>query len=518
MKQPIIIGSRGSDLALWQAHFVQEQLHNLGVGSEIKIIKTQGDKIQHLGFDKMEGKGFFTKEIESALLTSEIDLAVHSHKDLETKSPEGLVIAAVSERANPNEYLLMHAHAHDPLQPLQLIKDAVVGTSAARRKAQLLAHRPDFKINDLRGNVPTRIDKLRRGDYDAILVARAGVDRLNIDLSEFVVEELDPRDFVPAPAQGALAFQVREDDHELHELLGKIDNRETATAIEAERSVLRLMDGGCQVPYGAFCAEENGRMQFWSFYADRGGTRPRRIYLESTVEGFDANKVLSQLRDVRGKKVLVTRNMNPDGLPAKMLTDAGCTVTDRSFIKISPEKPEKPDLPSFNWVFFTSPNAVAHFPFFDNVLAGTKWAVIGKGTRRALNEKQLDADFFGLGKPSDVGRIFREELGESRALIVCGKNGLRSIQKALDTDRFQSLEVYSTAPNPVVLEETFDIIAFTSPSNVKAFLAENKMAKSTKVVSIGESTARALHEHGIDCTVAWESSEQALADTVLGLT
>ena len=190
--QHIRIGSRGSDLALWQANHVKKQLEALGSSVEIKIIVTQGDAIQNLSFDKLEGKGFFTKEIETALLNNEIDLAVHSHKDLETDQPKGLVVAAVSEREDPADLLLIRKEKVDTLQLWSLAEQSIIGTSSARRKSQVRGFRPDAEIKDLRGNVPTRIQKLRDGQYDAILLAKAGVDRLKIELSEFHVERLDP--------------------------------------------------------------------------------------------------------------------------------------------------------------------------------------------------------------------------------------------------------------------------------------------------------------------------------------
>lgn len=517
MNRTIIIGSRGSDLALWQAHFIQDQLREQSVKSEIKIIKTHGDKIQHLGFDKMEGKGFFTKEIESALLEKEIDLAVHSHKDLETTSPAGLTVAAISERANPSELLLMHREAWNSTQPLRLKKNAVVGTSAARRKAQLLSVRPDFEITDLRGNVPTRIDKLRKGNYDAILVARAGVDRLGLDLSEFVVEELDPHDFIPAPAQGVLAFQVREGDSELIEVLGSIHNTEVARVIDCERGVLKALQGGCQMPFGAHCEIEDGQLHYWSFLAQRGGGASRRLYMNIPVDSFSTEDVLKKLRSSTQKKVLVTRNMHLDGPARKMLMESGCQLIEQPFITVKPQVPETPDFDNYQWLFFISPNAVKHFPFFNNLPVDVKIAAVGKGTTAALHQKGLEVDFAGLGQPNDVGRVFRAELSDQRALIVCGTRGMRSIQKALDEKQFDECAVYETDAAPVKLKEQPDILAFTSPSNVRAFFENNEPPETSKVISIGSSTARALEDFDVDCTIAWESSEQALADTILGL-
>jgi hydroxymethylbilane synthase len=249
----IVIGSRGSDLALWQANHVQQQLKEIGVQSIIQIIKTQGDIIQHLSFDKMEGKGFFTKEIEAALIDNTIDLAVHSHKDLETTSPEGLIVACVSDRANPSDLLLMNKTSVDVSQEWKLKKNAIIGTSSARRKSLVKRYREDLTIKDLRGNVPTRIQKLRNGDYDSILLAKAGVDRLKIDLSEFEVTVLDPIEFVPAPAQGVLGLQIRASDEELFTLLQKLNNKEVQEQIAIERLVLKKLSGGCQLPLGVYC-------------------------------------------------------------------------------------------------------------------------------------------------------------------------------------------------------------------------------------------------------------------------
>ncbi len=290
----IVIGSRGSDLALWQAYFVKSELEKINCSVEIKIIKTQGDKIQHLSFDKLEGKGFFTKEIEDALLDGSIDLAVHSHKDLETTPPEKLMIAAVSQRANPADLLLINKNAVDSEQKWQLKANSIVGTSSARRKSQVLTHRPDATIHDLRGNVPTRINKLREGNYDAILLAKAGVDRLELDLSEFHVEVLDPKEFVPAPAQGVLGLQIREADQELFTILQKLNSPAVQERIQLERKVLNLLDGGCQLPLGVYCTEEN---ELFVSYAKNA--QSNCIYLNYALDGFEgvAEKVIAELKN-----------------------------------------------------------------------------------------------------------------------------------------------------------------------------------------------------------------------------
>jgi hydroxymethylbilane synthase len=253
----ITIGSRGSDLALWQANHVKRQLEALGNEVEIQVIVTQGDAIQNLSFDKLEGKGFFTKEIEVALLNKSVDLAVHSHKDLETNPPAGLVIAAVSEREDPSELLLIRKESVEEGNVWNLKLNGIIGTSSARRKSLVRKFRPDLQIQDLRGNVPTRIQKLRDGNYDAILLAKAGVDRLKIDLTEFHVEVLAPTQFVPAPAQGVLALQIREEDTELAEILQNLNHQDVAVRIGIERLILNQMEGGCQLPLGVYCSEEH---------------------------------------------------------------------------------------------------------------------------------------------------------------------------------------------------------------------------------------------------------------------
>ena len=291
MKNPVIIGSRGSDLALWQAHFVQQQLSDLGVKSTIEIIKTKGDAIQHLSFDKIEGKGFFTKEIEEALLAGTIDLAVHSHKDLETQSPEGLTVAAVSDRADARELLLIHPDAFDASAPWQFKKQARIGTSSARRKAQLLQARPDAVAVDIRGNVPTRVQKLRDGEFDAILLAKAGVDRLQLSLSDLHVLPLDVSELVPAPAQGVLALQTRRGDEPLIQKLNAINSAQVQRNIHIERRVLNRLQGGCQLPLGVHAKYQNDHFHVWVAFA-KSWNEP---VLKFELNGTDESQLIEQI-------------------------------------------------------------------------------------------------------------------------------------------------------------------------------------------------------------------------------
>lgn len=290
------IGTRGSKLALWQAEFTQSELARIGVESELVIIKTKGDVVQHLSFDKLEGKGFFTKEIEEALLRGEVDLAVHSMKDLPTSQPEGLVISAVSYRDNPSDWLIVRPEALAPGKIFNLKEGAITGTSAARRKAQLLDFRPDIQIKDIRGNVPTRLEKLRSGDFDAIFLAAAGVKRLGMDLHDLEVVELNPREFVPAPAQGVLAWQTNRDDLGTRLLLKQIHHPDISACTNVERRVLQLLDGGCQLPLGVHC-ERDAAGHFHAFAACEINGAMRRARLSSSTSFGMAEKLVAGLRN-----------------------------------------------------------------------------------------------------------------------------------------------------------------------------------------------------------------------------
>lgn len=292
----IIIGSRGSDLALWQANHVKARLESIGQQVEIKVIKTQGDRVQHLSFDKMEGKGFFTKELEEELLEGTIDLAVHSHKDLPTEHPAGLMIAAVSEREDPADMLLIIKGKEDMDATLHLPKGAIVGTSSARRKSQLLHHCPHIELKDLRGNVPTRIQKLREGQYDAIMMACAGAERLGLDLSEFHVVRMNPKVFIPAPAQGVLALQIREGNDALRETLSILHDADVAERLAVERRILNLFQGGCQLPLGSYCEKHNGVLKVWTAMSREWNSAVILDHSEGTNAEELAQQVVSRLQ------------------------------------------------------------------------------------------------------------------------------------------------------------------------------------------------------------------------------
>ncbi|MDQ1404845.1 MAG: hydroxymethylbilane synthase [Acidobacteriaceae bacterium] len=249
------IGTRGSLLAKWQAESVRKQLFALaGVEAEIVIIKTSGDKMQQAPLSQIGGKGIFIKELEDALLDESIDLAVHSVKDIPTDVPRGLSFPAVCRRDDIRDCLI--SPTGSTLETLR--QGARVGTSSLRRRAQLLRLRPDLDIRELRGNVDTRLRKVGDGEYDAIVLAKAGLDRLGS--SQRISETFAPELFMPAVGQGAIAVETRLNDNETGDLLSKLDDPETRAAIITERALLGALQGGCQVPIGAWARVERGEM------------------------------------------------------------------------------------------------------------------------------------------------------------------------------------------------------------------------------------------------------------------
>ncbi|MGO9434775.1 MAG: hydroxymethylbilane synthase [Terracidiphilus sp.] len=241
------IGSRGSQLALWQANHIATLLREKRHTVEIQIIKTTGDRLQEVTFAQVGSKGMFTKEIEEALAAGAIDLAVHSLKDLPTELPEPFVLAATPPRVDPRDALV----SRDYSSLVALPKGGKIGTSSQRRRAQLKALRPDIVAVEFRGNVDTRLRKLGEGQVDAILLAAAGLDRL--EKNEWVRERLDPADFCPAAGQGALGIETRQSDKKTIAALAFLDDHDTRFAVTAERAALAALGGGCQVPIGIHC-------------------------------------------------------------------------------------------------------------------------------------------------------------------------------------------------------------------------------------------------------------------------
>jgi hydroxymethylbilane synthase len=280
LKQKIIIGSRGSELALWQANHIKREIEkkNKNVKVEINIIKTKGDKILDVALSKIGDKSLFTKELETELLAKRIDLAVHSLKDLQTQIPAGLKLAAVTKRHEVEDVLI----ARKKGMTIQALPEhAKVATGSLRRRSQLLHLRPDINIFDLRGNVPSRIQKFLESEWDAIILARAGVERLN--LKKYISSFIPKEEILPAVGQGALGIEIHEDNKVAEEIIKSLHHDETYKAVIAERSLLRALEGGCQVPIGAFAEVKSSG-----------------LYLDAVVGSLDGS--ITYRKKVRGSK------------------------------------------------------------------------------------------------------------------------------------------------------------------------------------------------------------------------
>ena len=281
MYNKIIIGSRGSDLALWQARFIKKQLErkNKNLRVDIKIIKTKGDKILDVALSKIGDRSLFTKELELELLANRIDLAVHSLKDLQTEIPKGLMLAAVTKRHNAEDVLI----AHKKGTTIENLKEsAVVATGSLRRKSQLMHLRPDIKVVNLRGNVPSRIKKFLKSNWDAIILASAGIERLNLKkyISSYISTEL----ILPAVGQGSLGIEINSANKRVWDIIQSVNDETTLSAVQAERALLKELEGGCQVPIGALAeVKRNG------------------LYLDAMVGSLDGS--ITYRKKVRGNKL-----------------------------------------------------------------------------------------------------------------------------------------------------------------------------------------------------------------------
>jgi hydroxymethylbilane synthase len=289
--KPLRIGTRGSALALWQANHIRARLAEIGgVECELVRIRTSGDHFQTAAIAQMGTKGVFIKELEDALLSHSVDLAVHSMKDVPTETPRGLVFPAITRREDVRDCLI--SFRGDTLKKLPA--GARVGTSSLRRQAQLRTYRPDLSLVELRGNVDTRLRKVEAGEYDAVILAKAGVDRLG--LGEKITEILDTALMLPAVGQGALGIEMREADRDMAELVANLDDEDTRSCVTAERALLRELEGGCQVPLGAWARIGAGGLLLEACVLSPDGKEHLRRELDGEPEEAEAiGKRLGQI-------------------------------------------------------------------------------------------------------------------------------------------------------------------------------------------------------------------------------
>lgn len=533
MSATLRIGSRGSQLALWQARYIQQRLKELGVESEIEIIRTTGDKITGVPLAKVGGKGLFTKEIEEALLDGRVDLAVHSLKDLPTELPEGLALAAVPEREMPYDALV--GRKLDELET-----GAVVGTSSLRRAAQLKALRPDLVIKDIRGNLDTRLKKLDEGQYSAILLAAAGLRRLG--WGERIAEVLEPARMCPAVGQGALGIETRAGGAAFA-IVSRLDHGPSRAAVTAERAALAAMGGGCQVPMGAHAEVEGGQLRVHAVVADPDGSFVISASMSGRIEdaveigaetarrllaqGARAilSKVYGEAPMLAGLRVLVTRASSQAGGLTTQLRCMGAEVIELPVIELRPVDFEAPQGP-YDWVLFTSANAVARFLGGAEMPAGAKAAAIGPATEGELKERGIEVALMaetstGEGLAAAFAGI---DLDGKRLLIPRAETARAVLEEALRA-RGAEIDVLPVYRNvvPEGLEEAAgalfsgaskpDWVTLMSPSAVKNLLAAVGLEalKSVKIATIGPVTSEAVRRRGL--VVSAEAAE-ATADAL----
>ncbi len=308
MKNKIIIGTRGSQLALWQANFIKSEIERLfdGIKVELNIIKTTGDRITDRPLAMVGGKGLFVKEIENALLNNEIDLAVHSMKDMPGILPDGLTIGAIPERENPFDVLISKEN--------RMLSDyptgARVGTSSLRRASQLKHIRPDLTIESIRGNLDTRIRKLKSGEYDAIVLAAAGLRRLGQENE--ITEYLDESVMVPAVGQGALCIETRKNDPDIAQIMAKLDHPGTRHCVTAERAFLRQIEGSCHIPVACFGKMEQEKVILTAIVASEDGSQVIREQLSSSIDDIEQSgrALADTVLEKGGKLILEQLNSN----------------------------------------------------------------------------------------------------------------------------------------------------------------------------------------------------------------
>ncbi|MFT7588557.1 MAG: hydroxymethylbilane synthase [Limisphaerales bacterium] len=527
MRKPVIVGSRASKLARWQADYTIAKLKEAGFETELKLINTSGDKDRISRFSEMQGFGFFTGELEQALLSGEVDLAVHSFKDLPTTQAEGLVIAGCSYRADPADVLLVKPGSRDATKLLDLKAGAVVGTSSVRRKNQILALRPDLKVTDLRGNVPTRIQKLHDGQYDAIMLAAAGIERLKPDLGELELVRLNPKTFVPAPAQGVLAYETRRGDQNALDAVAAIHDERAAMVVRAERKLLSNLNGGCHLPFGAYCEEIEGVCHFWISKATKQDEFPLRLWIENPDPDVLVVEAWQQLHKEKPSSVFISRVLDDDSIFLRAMHKHNIKIHAESLIDFTARtfKLNKAD-----WLFFSSKTAVKMFVDFHPELSATlnnktetskiKLAAIGNGTAKELLKAGFKADF--IADPLDMNNSILNfaSLAQGTHVVFPGaENGLRTAQKIIEqSDKSITVEdiiAYSnTSKKGIDIPQT-DIVVLTSPLNVDTYFDAYPERMKSRFVAIGESTAKALQNRGAyKIFISRRPSELALIECV----
>ena len=523
MLSHLVIGTRGSDLALAQSRAVASALQTAwpGLTVELRVVVTRGDRNLNRPLPEIGGKGLFTRELEDALRAGTIDLAVHSLKDLPVEDAPGLRVGAVTGRAARHDVLYsMHGWTLETLPPR-----AVVGTSSPRRAAQLALIRPDLRVMTLRGNVPTRLRRVKEGKYDAALLAEAGLVRLDLlDPARCVLLPLDV--MIPAPGQGALAVQCRADDSDTAALLTPLHDPAAALETGVERAFLQALGGGCAVPVGAACEAEGSRLRLrvfrdrWRVTVEGAADRPAELVTRA-VEALRARETGT----LSGRRVVITRTRDQAGALREMLEGRGAVVLELPLIEIQLQNDTVPAPEGTDLLVFTSANGVRAFV---DLLARqgadpARWralpaAVIGPGTARAAVElgfnvaitaEQSVAEAFLAALQNRLAELQGKQLvviqGAQARDTLC--EGLRQAgARVIRVTPYQTCRRTAVTETEAAMLEAFrpEGVAFTSASTARAYagaipaeLRKRLEAWGARYLSIGPQTTRAAEAAGL---------------------
>jgi hydroxymethylbilane synthase len=564
MEQTIRIGTRGSQLALYQANVVKEELEKKfpEYRFQIVVIKTKGDKILDVPLSKIGDKGLFTKELEIAMFDDEIDMAVHSLKDLPTRFPEGVRLGAVLKRGEVRDALISSSKR----SLKDLTPDDVIATSSLRRKAQLLRINRDFRIVEIRGNVNTRIRKMEEGYCTVMVMAGAGLQRLGME--QYISEMIDPAMVIPACSQGAIAIEIRDDDPKIAGLVATINDYHTLVATEAERAFLRTLEGGCQIPVGSYSRITGDKFELTGFISSINGEEflketaagPLKnavdlsIQLAQSLLAKGGREILSSIRmesleavkeelPLKDKIFISTRAVETgDNLP-DLIASSGGKLFSMPMIEVRAASLSGKDqdilhrLDDYDWLFFTSRKGVVHF--FGQLIAWTgstelpsslKIAVVGTKTAAELEYYGYSPAF--TGNSHGAAELASEFLaahrpGQLKILAALGNLAENTLVDRLgekhSVDRINVYETYR--PEQVdqelmkrIAEGRYDLVLFTSPSTFNHFksVAGPDMLGSLKIASIGTTTTRTLHEAGLEpLLTAKMSSAEGLAEAIV---
>ena len=515
----IRIGTRGSELALWQARALRDELHRAcathaaATDIEIIILETKGDQIQDVPLTPDLGRSFFTKEIEDALLQNEVDVAVHSLKDLAVEQPAGLCLGAVLPRANPGERLLIHPSAFVPNKgyALPLKPGARVGTSSPRRRRRLLELVPDLELLELRGNVPTRVRKVLEGQYDAILLACAGLDRLGVDLAGLASVDLDLDLFPGAPGQGAIGIQCREEDCEIKDILLQINDLVSMTETRVERGLLQGLGGGCSLPIGAYAQlrGKNIHLNAFTFPVEQDspslaislvGTDPAAIIIEaSELLAASLDQVLA------GKRFIVLGGSAKSTVERDLLA-AGAEVMHVSCYDLAAQSLRDPDLEqvlSADHLLFASETAVEILAKElmqkqRNLPPTCGLLTPGRRTAESARRHFPGHEVLVADPPRNMGMgMLAIDRGAKRVVGLGAKDGNTD---GLKLAKERGIEASHVALYRVVEKQPDDDLASLGASAIPVYLspaatrvvAPSSFADAEEIIAIGPSTAQSL--------------------------